>query len=429
MANNLVKQTPLQNPPPRPEVRTSVRELLSQAPAFKQLPPDKQRQIAHDTALVANYMAAPEGIEGHTLNTKPPTNNDPYSLSLANDAVPDIKDPTDKDNFQARAAREGAEVAGVLLTAVNFPEFVSGLITGVFQSIVDSSIKQMEAYGELVANVAKTLNQFRDENVSVNQGRDQLVDSFPDLFRLDVDTGDGGEVGPRVRLRDGVDEDEALKRVNTLPLERPVTNLDEETIDGELVQAARTQLATSRQQLLATMVMMGINRIIVTDGRISAKVMYNFQARDNFKYQQSATKFDYGDQYRYTGEGDFERKQEGAEYSYSKSGTGKDREIESDYTGASRYSKGTYKYDNAPVLKLAQAYTSAGDAALQTRASLAGQVDVNFKSETFPLERLADSFQIGRIQDAAQPEKNRQPIVTGSGSGATTDNNQSSSGS
>ena len=41
------------------------------------------------------------------------------------------------------------------------------------------------------------------------------------------------------------------------------------------------------------MVLMGINRIVVTDGRIPAKVMYDFQARDNFTLQRSATKFDY----------------------------------------------------------------------------------------------------------------------------------------
>ena len=43
----------------------------------------------------------------------------------------------------------------------------------------------------------------------------------------------------------------------------------------------------------ATMVMMGINRIVVTDGKIQAKVMFDFQARDNRRYQASATQFDH----------------------------------------------------------------------------------------------------------------------------------------
>ncbi|MGH7454300.1 MAG: hypothetical protein ACRENG_23295 [bacterium] len=278
------------------------------------------------------------------------------------------------------------------------------MINGVFHSIVQTSIQQMEAYGKLVADVVKSLNQFRDENVSVNQGRDHLVEQFPNTFMIDIDTGAEGGAGPRVRLRDGADESAALQKVNSqLPMEGgPLKSLDLENEETEqkLVQAARTQLATSRQQLLATMVLMGINRIVVTDGHISAKVMYDFQARDTFKSQLSATSFDYGDQYTYASEGEYESEYEGGERSRSRS---KEGEWEAEDRDASYYSKGKYKYSAAPVLKLASAYQENTDAALQTRASLAGQVDVNFKSDFLPLEKMADSFQIGRIQDAAKP--------------------------
>jgi isochorismate hydrolase len=40
----------------------------------------------------------------------------------------------------------------------------------------------------------------------------------------------------------------------------------------DLVVAARRRMAIDRQQLLATMVMMGINRVVVTDGKISAHI-------------------------------------------------------------------------------------------------------------------------------------------------------------
>ena len=215
-----------------------------------------------------------------------------------------------------------------------------------------------------------------------------------------------------MRLRDEVDEDEALKRINTLPLEGgPVQSLDDETIEEQLVPAARTQLATSRQQLLATMVLMGINRIVVTDGRIAAKVLFDFQARDNMKWQHSATKFDYKEGVsRTTSEGEYESDYQGGGTTYSKSSDGSDY----DRRDASYYSKGKYKSTSEPVLKLASATQAATDAALQTKANLTGQVEVNFKSETFPLEKMADSFQIGRIQDAAKPGQ-----VKVSGRGAT----------
>src|SRR6185503_3825458 len=172
---------------------------------------------------------------------------------------------TDEEGkFTAQGAREGAAVAGALLDAVNFPEFCAGLINGVFHSIVQSSIEHMEAYANLVADVSKSLNQFRDDNTTQNQGRDHLVEQFPDMFQLSMDGGgfdmggfgdQGAAPGPRVVLREGVDERVAIDRLNsTLPLEKPISRLDDDLIEALLVPAARTQLATGRQQLLATMV-------------------------------------------------------------------------------------------------------------------------------------------------------------------------------
>jgi len=54
-------------------------------------------------------------------------------------------------------------------------------------------------------------------------------------------------------------------------------------------------------------------------------------------------------------------------------------------------------------MTLASASQATTDASLQTKATLAGSVEVNFKSETFPLEKMADSFQIGMIQNASKP--------------------------
>lgn len=45
-------------------------------------------------------------------------------------------------------------------TASDFPTFVADLVQGVFQSIVGSSIQQMEAFGDLVKSVAESLNDF-----------------------------------------------------------------------------------------------------------------------------------------------------------------------------------------------------------------------------------------------------------------------------
>jgi hypothetical protein len=289
-------------------------------------------------------------------------------------------------------------------------------VEGVFHAIVTSSIEQMKAYGELVANVSKSLNEFRDENVSENQGRDHLVDQFPDTFMIDVDTADDGTQQPRVRVRDGVDEDAAVRKINgSLPLDKPISSLDDETAEQELVPAARTQIATGRQQLLATMVLMGINRIVITDGKIQAKVLYDFQARDNMHFQKSATQFDYDPTLKKVQtHGEFESQTQGGSASGAW-GTDKYQ-----WKGADKYTKGATDYQSEPVLNLVSASQTTADASLQTKAQLAGVVDLNFKSDYLPLEKMADPNMIAAIQGHAQPKpKPTQAPAQGQQPGAT----------
>lgn len=377
--------------------REAVRALLQRSQAFNALPETRRRQIAHDLVQIGSYLAEPDGVRLRQQS--------PQVRALAGDS----QMPQPQQFGQATKA--GVENMVGLMQGVNFPGFVSGLIQGVFHSIVESSIQQMEAYGKLVADVSKSLNQFRDDNTTDNQGRDHLVEQFPDLFELSMDGGDGfGDFGgdgnapaqPRVTVRDGVDEKSALDRLNrSLPLDKPLTSLDNDVVEAALVPAARTTIATGRQQLLATMVMMGINRIVVTDGKISAKVVFDFKATDNRKYAFSATRFDHEKdasgnlQMTSSYSGDYEGKSEGG--SYSKTADTEDRR------DASYYSKGTYKYSQQPVVKLMSTQKLMDDSQLQTKATLTGAVEVNFKSDYLPLEKMANPENIAAIQMNAQP--------------------------
>jgi hypothetical protein len=375
-----------------------VRELLTSSQAYSGLPEGKRRQLAQDMVNIATYLAEP----GMRLKRQ-----SPRVQALADEGASAQPQP---QPF-GQATKAGVDNLVGLVKGLDFPGFVSGLIQGVFHSIVDSSIQQMEAYGKLVADVSKSLNQFRDDNTTDNQGRDQLVDQFPDVFQISVDGGDdfgnfGGDSSappqPRAVLRDDVDEKSALERINrTLPLDKPVTSLDNDVVESTLVPAARTSIATGRQQLLATMVMMGINRIVVTDGKISAKVVFDFKAQDNRKYAFSATKFDHEKdaqgnlQMTSSSEGDYESKSEGG--SYSKTSDGEDRR------DGSYYSKGNYKYAQQPVVTLTSTQRLMDDSQLQTKANLTGAVEVNFKSDYLPLEKMATPENIAAIQMNAQP--------------------------
>lgn len=70
------------------------------------------------------------------------------------------------------------EAAGGLISQVDFPHFVAGLIEGTFHAVVDSSVRQMEAYAELVASVARSVDQFVDDAREPACGRSTLAETL-----------------------------------------------------------------------------------------------------------------------------------------------------------------------------------------------------------------------------------------------------------
>lgn len=402
-------------PIPRQEVRDAVKKLLMKSDAFRQLPPAKQMSIAQSTALIADYLVAPENIKGTEIpnglgmptaramaGEQDPMTPSQTSYTDARKAVTEIG----ADKFRANAAHEGAAVAGEFMKAVSFPAFVSGLIEGVFSSIVRSSIQQMEAYQKMIASVAQSLQQFRDDNVSPNQGRDHMAEKFPDLFEIGSD--DMAEnPSPRLKLREGVDEGEALKRVNSqlsfTDGQLKSMDLSDENTELAIITAARTQLARQRQQLMASLVLMGINRIVVTDGKLSAKIMYDFQAKDNRRLQRSASASDYARNpdgslsSMWKGEGEYDS---GSTANRSRNS---DKDTSSSESSADSYAKGTYKYEQNPVMTAMSTASDASETQLQTRAQLTGAVEVNFKSDYLPLDKMATPGMIAAIQGNSTP--------------------------
>jgi phage tail sheath protein FI len=71
--------------------------------------------------------------------------------------------------------RDTPSATDVVLDAVDFPDFVAGLVQGVFAAIVDASVQQMQAYADLLAGVAKTVDEFAEDNVSEAAARDLLT--------------------------------------------------------------------------------------------------------------------------------------------------------------------------------------------------------------------------------------------------------------
>lgn len=419
------------------ETRSRVRAMLLRSPAFLALSPEERREVAHDTVNVFHFLGdqapyemlsgpaaamamqqaggAPKMAramnQGFGSNSGSQVNTDSAQGTVpATDPDYVVTEPPE-GAFRAGAAREGAAVAGALLQSVNFVEFVGGLIQNVYIAIVDASVRQMQAYSEMVSSVAKSVDEFKRDNISANQGRDYVVDQFPDLFEISTE-GDGFGMGgfgfgnedqtpePRVVLREGVEEREAAERVArefNLGGDAP-KGLDSDTLEKVIVPAAQMQLALSRQRLLAVTLLMGINKIVVTDGRISAKVMYNFRSRDAFASRTRAENFDYGDQIKTVRKGAYDRGDEGYTSDFS-------RDSDGGYEGSTqrgkRWAKGRYQTTQEPVIEMKSVNETQTMGSLEATAALAGSVDINFKSETVDLNLIANSTQMNQLQGAA----------------------------
>jgi hypothetical protein len=374
-------------------VRGPVRTLLENSSAFRRLTPVERKDLAEQMVKVSAYLANPEGVitEEIDQHKAPPktaqalAKEDP--VTTASRRAASSPGFAGKD-FEAGAVKQGVQQFGELVKKVDFPNFVSGLIQNVFRAIVDSSIQQMHAYGELLANVAKTVDQFAQDNLTENNARDWLAQKYPGKLGIDTSEMSSGfaagdttaAVTPKLVTK-GEDAEADLKTISTdLGLDKPITDISDPDQEQNLVIKARLQMARQRQQLLASMVVLGINRIVVTDGLIHAKVVFDLQASDVAQRGAKASLYD---------------KKEDS--STTTSAIGGWLPI-----GIGGGASSTSSSDHVTTVQSSLDETSESKA--QVKANLTGEVRVNFKSDYFPMEKLASPEMMSVIQGNAVPK-------------------------
>jgi hypothetical protein len=248
-----------------------------------------------------------------------------------------------------------AQRAGALSDEIDFSEFVSGLVHGTFDAIVDASIRQMETFGDLVSAVAKSVDEFAESNVSLDQARDWLLEQYPQDLYLD-------RAGTRrVAPRSNGEEPASPAWLAEYGLEGE--ELSAELIEDELIPRARRKVGQSRQQMLATMVLLGMNRVVVRDGTIAAKLRFRAAASDR-------AKVDYA--------------------------------LSDDPSAASSWGARGSKMYSLPSTKVSTVGVNV-QADSDLRAELFGEVKINFASETLPLDRFVDEARRTLLERNARP--------------------------
>jgi len=345
-------------------VRAEVEQLLARSQAYQVLEPKAQQRLAEDMSKVGAYLA-----DQGWLEAPPPARA--AALAQEQDPIDTLKSRLAQkpgqvgDGFKAGAIREGVEQFGEMVKKVDFPKFVAGLVQGVFQAVVDASIQQMQAFSELLSATSKSVDQFAADHITDGQARSHVASRYPSAVQLEA----SGEGGARLRPVDGGPEVDLGKEFGL----GDSVDLSDEESEAALVGAAKKELARSRQQMMATMVLMGINRIVVTDGHINAKVVFDMRASDEAARRAKAGLTD-------------------TEKSHFDVGGG--------FLG-SIFGGINASHDHETTVSSSVDDTSESRASV--KAQLTGDVRLAFKSETFPLERMVDVLGMQTLSQKSAP--------------------------
>lgn len=365
----LARSEPAPAPPPPPWIRSAVREVLERAPHYQTLSVADRQSLAKAMVKVSALAADLISEEGKAQSELDRLGSGMTIAQAQAAKVQPLARAQDQPAFAASADRIAGTTQAVL-NAVSFPRFVTDLINGVFRAMLDSSSQQMQQYVQLLNAVSASAEGFERTQFGLAQVRQWVAEHFPETIEYDApDPADGPpdpEEVANIKLR--------LKPSASMPGEEEVRATlgmgPEESLDAsnpeQLVPLARRYLARQRQQMLATMVMLGMQRIVIDSGRITAAMRFHIDTR-------SAASEDKGSQFSM-------QNRVKASGSFGIGAWGASAEIESNIGYVSTQRSQTTEEMN-------------------TDLDLNSSVELNFRSDYLPLNQMAAKAQADRVRN------------------------------
>jgi hypothetical protein len=324
-----------------PTVRRSVRSVLEQAPLFAQASPEQRRELAQKMVKVAMMGAdLVDDERRQTAKVAPP-------LSTAQEF--------------GDAARQAGQTFQDIRNAIDFPTYVQSLITGVFQAITSSNIQQLSAIGDMLDAVARTEDEFTSENIRDGDVIAWAVQKMP-FLRAHEGT---------LAVREGVDISEKTADIaaQLRASESEVSSLDPDDLLSTLGPLIRRRIGRERQQMLATMVQMGLQRVVVDEGRLHASMDMRVDTRSALAQERARRE-----------------------------------ELNIDAGASAQFGMGMWgasAHLNVGFSKIESEHTATREE-IDTRAGLRSSVDLAFRTDQIPLDRMASPAQRARLDAAAR---------------------------
>lgn len=353
-------------------VRHAVRALVDDTPELRQHP-QLRRRIA--TNMVGVSLAAADLLDAerrltHEIRGRSRSNG----ARPRNRRAPLASAQAAGDIHRRTAVNSAAGVLQATKDAIDFPGFVTSLITGVFQAMTTSTLQQLEAYASLLEAVNTSTAAFAATSITPGRAATWAVSQFPELEIT-------GDDPPALAIREDAEmpSAEALKAALEAT-DDEVSEVDEDDLESTLLPLVRRKLARDRQSMLATMVLMGMNRIVVDAGKIHASMELQVDARSTAE-QTEASRFD------------------------TRVTTGGSGSFGSGMWGASAHMSATVGY-----VKSDQQFTRE-DIAL--RAGLRSSVDVGFHTEPINTRRMVKPEDIEKLATKSRVPETEASLLSG----------------
>lgn len=350
---------------PSAETRHEVRKALTSAPQFAEIDRPTQQEIAHSLVRIAEAARLLEHDAGKPAQTARAMNAG--------------------DEFSGTAVDRVASTTRNILQAISFPRFVAELINGVFKAILDTNQQQLQQYLELIRGVSQSLEGFSSLGGNDDAARRWLVERFPGSYAIEGEDEEQddfpsmGEEDDRDPLRlisvGAPPSPDALRAALSLEADAEVPSGGGEA----LVPFVKRALARNRQGMLATMIQMGMQRIVIDSGKITAGMRFHIDATSAAQDRQTSA-FD-------------------TRTSAAASGS-----VGFGWWSASASLSSTIGYVRTSDTTTSEDLTASAD--------LNSSVELNFRTDQVPLDRLASQATQERLtQNSLNPSRETELML------------------
>lgn len=183
----------------------------------------------------------------------------------------------------AQIASERAMVAASQLEKIGFVDFTVDLVKGVYEIIVKASMDQLRAYADLVSQVSKDLKDYQADMIGADDSEERKakIESYiQDVLGLDPKTEEYTLPLEKV--------DELKTHFNGILVDEDGKDFSKVVTDNKLTLSNLEKFVTQKlkagvknsQDLLKTILKIGMQKVVVTNGEIMTKLTFHVDASD-----------------------------------------------------------------------------------------------------------------------------------------------------